>query len=444
MNTCALITLGCKVNQYETESIRESLLARGLREAPKGTKADLYVINTCAVTSVSAEKSRRAIRRAVRANPAATVIATGCYAEAEPDAVRRIEGVDYVVPQSRKHELFSLLDAVVGAAAGGETPGRLIDAQICRFAGHTRAFLKVQDGCDARCAYCIVPKLRGRSTSRPLESIRAEAERLVEAGHLEIVLTGIHLGAYGTDLAGRTSLEDAVRIVLATPGIRRVRLSSIEATEVSDELIRLAANDPKFCPHFHLPLQSGSSDVLRRMGRPYSARDYLRVTERIRAALDRPSFGGDVMVGFPGETEADFEETLRVCRHAGFARTHVFPFSPREGTAAARMTNQCAPELIKERKRRLLQLADELALEYKRQFCGETLEVLVESMRDARSGMLQGYTSRYVRVLFDGPDDIMARFVNVRGERATPQHVLGVVAAPPVLETGVSSPAQPA
>ena len=429
MNTCALITLGCKVNQYETQAIREALLARGVRELPRGKRADLYVINTCAVTSVSAEKSRRAVRRSIRANPTATVIVTGCYAEAEADVLAGIPGVDHVVPQSRKQDLFALLDDVVGPAVDVTAPDRIIDASISRFAGHTRAFMRVQDGCDAHCAYCVVPKLRGPSVSRPPESIREEAKRLAEAGHVEIVLTGIHLGSYGADLSPRSSLEDAVRIVLETPGVERVRLSSIEAMEVSDELIGLAADNPKLCAHFHLPLQSGSSTVLKRMGRSYSATEYLEVVDRIRSAIKRPSIGGDAMVGFPGETDADFEHTMAVSRQAGFSRMHVFPFSPRANTPAAEMPDHCPTTVVQEREARLLRLANGLALDYKRQFLAETVRVLTESVRDRKTGKLRGYTPRYLRVLFDGPDDLMGRLVDVRADRATPQHIYGSLAS---------------
>ncbi|MBM4050989.1 MAG: tRNA (N(6)-L-threonylcarbamoyladenosine(37)-C(2))-methylthiotransferase MtaB, partial [Planctomycetes bacterium] len=370
MKTCIFITLGCKVNQYETQALREALRGRGYVEAAPGQRADVCVINTCTVTQTSDDKCRQAIRRAIREHPGATVVVTGCYAEAEPEALRRIEGVAVVVPQHDKGRLADIVEGLPQRSRRQTTqhegheaheekhedhevgPSALMSLPVLRglrvsgelsisgFEGHTRAFLKIQDGCDARCSYCIVPLVRGPVRSRPLEAIQREAERLAANGYREIVLTGIHLGAYGRDTGGRPGLCDVIEGLLDVPGLERIRLSSIEVNEFTDRLLALAVGSSKLCPHFHFPLQSGDDEILRAMNRTYTAAEYLSVLDRARARIERPSFTTDVMVGFPGEGERHFQNTLDVCRRAGFSRMHIFPFSPRPGTPAATMPNR--------------------------------------------------------------------------------------------------------
>lgn len=420
----ALATLGCKVNQYEGQALREKLLALGWREASFAERADLYVVNSCTVTRGADEKCRKMARRALRANPNARLLVTGCAATTDAERYRRIPGVSAVLEKTRLPEIERWIES------GERPPERdVFDLEISRFAGHTRAFLKIEDGCDAGCAYCIVPRARGGVRSRPLEAVRAEARRLAQAGHIEIVLTGIHLGFYGRGVEG-VDLVEAVRAVLETPGIERVRLSSLEGLELSDALIALAAADPRFCPHFHLPLQSGDDAVLAAMGRRYTAAEFLGLLERARARLDRPSFTTDVMIGFPGETERQFRNTLSVCREAGFSRTHLFPFSLRPGTRAAQMPDRVPMPVVHEREERLKALSDESALAYKRRFIGETVHPLVEHRRDRRTGLLAGWSARYIRVLFDGPDDLRGRIVPVRIDEATPEQATGSLSFP--------------
>jgi len=416
----ALTTLGCKVNQYETQAVREQLEDAGWREVDSREKADLYVINTCVVTAHAADTSCKRIRRAARINPEATIVVTGCYVQADPDALREIEGVTHVLPKDGACHILEVL-----GTGHGPRNGSALDLRISRFAGHVRAFLKVQDGCDAFCSYCIVPYVRGRARSRPREAVVAEARRLVASGHKEIVLTGVHLGVYGRRTERQRAAEcsaqgrgaDLARLVRAVLDIRdlpRLRLSSIGAMEVSDELIDLMADDGRLCPHLHLSLQSGDDAILQAMNRPYTSSEYLRVLDRVRAKVPNPSFSTDVMVGFPGETEGQFARTLAVCRDAGFSRVHVFPFSLRPGTRAARMPGQIPHHVIRQREREALALADELALAYKRPFIGTRVEPLVETRRDRRTGLLCGYTPRYVKAVFAGPDEWMNRILRVQ------------------------------
>jgi threonylcarbamoyladenosine tRNA methylthiotransferase MtaB len=391
-------------------------------EVPFPDPADLYIVNTCTVTAVADEKCRKEIRRAHRANRAARLIVTGCAARTEPERFAPIPGVTAVLARER----IAGLTAWLGNGAEPEERD-VFTMEISRFAGHTRAFLKIEDGCDAGCAYCIVPHARGRVRSRPLQAVKAEARRLADAGHIEIVLTGIHLGFYGRDLDGEVGVPDAVRALLETPGVQRVRLSSLEALELSEDLLDIAASDPRLCPHFHLPLQSGDDAILKAMRRRYTVGEFLRVLDRVRLRLDRPSFTTDVMVGFPGENDAQCENTLRVCRQAGFSRIHIFPFSPRPGTLAAAMPDPVRSDVIHDREGQLENLAAQLAVEYKRQFFGEIVLPLAEQRRDRESGLLTGWTERYLKTIFKGPDGLKGKIVAVKVESATAELIRGSV-----------------
>jgi threonylcarbamoyladenosine tRNA methylthiotransferase MtaB len=407
--TCAFITLGCKVNQYDTQVIREVLKGRGYQEVPAHGRADLYVINTCAVTSTGEAKSRQEIRKAVRLNPGSEVVVTGCYAKADPQAIGSLPGVGLVAEKSE----------LIGRLTQGEKDS-LLDLGISDFEGHSRAFLKIQDGCDAFCSYCIIPYLRGSVKSRGLGDILAEAHRLVERGYREIVLTGVHLGAYGRDLSGVSLLDVLIRL-MEVPDIYRIRLSSLEATEVTDELIELMASSPKLCPHLHLPLQSGDDYILKKMNRRYTVKDYLYTLERVRSKVLVPSFSTDVMVGFPGEEPGHFDNTLEVCQAAGFSRIHIFPYSSRKGTPAAVMSGRCKTAQLKERKRVLEDLAQELALRYKSFFLGKEIEVLVEE--EPYEGVLSGYSERYIKALFSGPKELLGRMVTVKVTEVFPGYI---------------------
>ncbi len=384
VKTFAFVTFGCKVNQYESQALRERFSSKGLAEVPAATGADLFVINTCTVTETATAEAQSTVRRLARRFPFAEITVTGCAADSHRPEFLGLPGVRRVAGHDEKGSLGD--DPRLGAA---DTKPSIFDLSISRFDGHTRAFLKVEDGCDLNCSFCIIPKVRGTATSRPLERAGAEAERLAGNGHREIVLTGVHLGSFGKDLAGRSLLPDLVERLLQIRGLDRIRLSSLEANEISDPLIDLMASEPRFCPHLHLPLQSGSDAVLRRMRRRYNAAQFEAACGRVASRVPDPAFTTDIIVGFPGETDAEFGETLEFCRRIGFSRIHAFPYSRRRGTDAALLPD--LPHRVKkERLHRLERLAGELTEAYARRFLGRGVEVLAES-----GGT--GYTERYLK-----------------------------------------------
>jgi threonylcarbamoyladenosine tRNA methylthiotransferase MtaB len=395
--TCRLLTLGCKVNQYETQYVKEMLEQNGYAEAGAGQPADLCVVNTCTVTAEGDAKSRQLVRRLHQANPRAGIVVMGCYATRDPDAVGRLPGVVKVITdKARLAEELGPFGVTVRPAG------------ISRFDDHQRAFVKVQDGCLLRCSYCIIPAVRPTLRSRPADEVAGEVARLVEAGYPEVVLTGIHLGHYGIDLCRGRPRPQWVRLwhllerLLALPGDFRIRLSSLEAAEVRDDLVRVLAEQPRLCPHLHVCLQSGSDRILALMKRRYRRAGFVERCRRIRAVLDRPAFSTDIIVGFPGETDADFEETCAVAREVGFARIHVFSYSPRQGTPAARLGQIVPPAVVDRRRERLRELERELAEDYQRGLLGRRLDVLVEGDDPRRPGWVRGTSCRSVAVAFPG------------------------------------------
>ncbi len=417
-------------------------MSNGYEESSESVPADLCVINTCTVTSTSDEKSRQQIRRVVRNNPDATVIVTGCYAESDSEAIQKIDGVGYVFKKGRESKIIDLIrsgfvlsDDTTSASSSIRDPdtnklGRnesAFNLKISRFNEHTRAFLKIEDGCDIFCSYCIIPFVRGKVTSKKIGDIHFEAEQLVSNGFKEIVLTGIHLGAYGKETGYHTNIIDVLEELQTISGLERIRLSSIEVNEITDSLIDVIADSDKVCPHFHLPLQSGDDYILKRMNRKYSSFQYLQTLEKIKTKFELPSISTDVIVGFPGEKRTHFENTLRLCEQAGFSRTHIFPYSPREDTPAAKMPDHCSPPQIKERKKELESLAAKTSLDYRNLFIGSKIGVLVESARDKKSGQLCGYSDRYMKVLFDGADNFMNEIVDVSVVKVLPGFVLGEI-----------------
>src|SRR6516165_8436870 len=383
--TCRLMTLGCKVNQYETQYVKETLEINGYREAGDGEAADLCVVNTCTVTGEGDAKSRTAVRRLHQRNPGAQIVVMGCYATRDPEAVAKLPGVVRVITDKAKlaEELRDF----------GVT---IFPAGITRFDDHQRAFVKVQDGCLLNCTYCIIPSVRPQLRSRAPEEIAAEVSELVAAGYAEIVLTGVHLGHYGLDSSKGRPKEEWRRLwhlldaLDRLPGNFRVRLSSLEAAEARDDLVRAMARSPRVVPHLHLCLQSGSDHILRLMKRRYTARGYLERCSRLKTALDWPAITTDVIVGFPGETEADFEATCRVVREVGFAKIHVFSYSPRAGTPASLLRETVPPAVIQDRCNRLRELEKASAMDYQRSLIGRRLEVLVEGADPKRPGHVQG------------------------------------------------------
>lgn len=402
--TVAFHTLGCKVNQYDTQAMRERFEEAGFRTVDFEDRADVYVVNTCTVTGTGDKKSMQTIRRCHRNNPDAAIVVTGCLAQRAADELK-LPGVRLVLGTQRRGEVVQLL------AQALEQDCALIAVETLRQApfehltvhaheGHTRATMKIQEGCDRWCTYCIIPSVRGPIRSRPLDEIRAEAQSLAAAGFKEVVLTGIHLTSYGREQHGAITLLDAIRAVHEVEGIERIRLGSLEPVIVTGAFVQGIAAMPKVCHQFHLALQSGSDTVLARMRRRYTSGEFLAACAMLRGAFEDCALTTDVMTGFPGETEEEFAQTVDTCQRAGFARMHVFPYSEREGTKAAAMEGSVPRHVREERARQLIAVGKELERAALEGHIGKTDEVLVEEI-DAQ-GRGTGYTGGYMRVHVQG------------------------------------------
>jgi threonylcarbamoyladenosine tRNA methylthiotransferase MtaB len=413
----AFTTLGCKVNQYETEVIEGLFKQRGYQVVDFDKPAEVYVINTCSVTHLGEKKSRQLIRRAVRMSPDATVVVTGCYAQISPAEVQAIEGVDVVVGTSERHRLVDMVEEA--AASRGKitavsdimAAGEFEDIPLFAAPGRTRAFLKIQEGCTNFCTYCIIPYARGPLRSRPLASIVRETEKMVAAGFKEIVLTGIHLGAYGRDTAEGLTLTDAVKAILAAQGVVRLRLSSLESIEVCDDLIAVMRQDKRFCPHLHLPLQSGDDQILQAMNRHYTSAEYRRLVQVLQDQVPDLAVSTDIIVGFPGETAEMFANTLAFVETIDFARIHVFPYSRRQGTVAAGYAGQTSEAEKKRRVQELSVLAGRKAAAFCSRFIGQEVEVLLEM---ANKGLIDGLTGNYLRVYSAGDQSMHGQLRRVK------------------------------
>lgn len=418
LKTCRLVTLGCKVNQYETQLVKEALEKNGYREAGEEESADLCVVNTCTVTSEGDAKSRKIIRKLARANPGTRTLVMGCYATRDPDSVSRLPSVFEVVTDKR--ELPDILDrnGIHDMPSG-----------ISYFEGRKRAFVKVQDGCVLRCTYCIIPSVRPKLSSRDPREIEIEVRRLVDNGYKEIVIAGIHVGHFGVDTTRKKSGKPPFRLwhlfrqLDRIPGDWRMRLSSIEANEVDSDFISAAADCEHLCPQFHPALQSGSDSVLARMRRRYRTGRFLEKLERIREVMPDVAFTTDVIVGFPGETDEEFLETVETCRRAKFMKMHIFPFSSRKGTPAADYPDQISPELKKQRCETLADMERELAVSYYQRHVGRPLEVLVENEVSEVPGWVKGTDRYYQPVLVPGDRDDLGTFVQCHGEAANLNHL---------------------
>lgn len=434
----AIKTLGCKLNQYESEQMREDFEALGFETVEFGQSAEVHVINSCTVTHRTDRDMRRLARGVRRRQPKALVIVTGCCAEVTPEAVQALGAVDLVLGNADKPRLATIAAEHLERERALKLPPPQEAAPerlVRHFRGHTRAFLKVQTGCDAQCAYCIIPLARGPARSTAPDVVLRQAELLVAGGHPELVLVGIHLGRYGEDLPEpRPNLAGLVRELGELPGLQRLRLSSIEPLEVSDELLGpvLAgghcldgADRPghgKLCRHLHIPLQSGCDATLARMRRPYHRERYAELVGRIAAAEPRVAIGADVMTGFPGETDEEFEQTRQFVEGLPLAYLHVFTYSERAGTAAATMPDQVSPELRKTRTRLLRALSERKQAAFAQAAVGETLEVVVEGRR---AELLTGLSDNYLQVHFEGPDDLHGRVVAVRVRALVDGRLLG-------------------
>lgn len=382
-----IISLGCRTNQYEAQAYRDQLVAIGYTAAEDTETADICIVNTCTVTAAADKDSRQAIRKLAKQHPQSKILVTGCAAEANPESIKAIAGVHSVVPNRQKEHLLEEIIPVED----------LPEFAINQFEAHTRAFVKVQDGCNSFCTYCVIPYMRGRSRSREIPAIVQEVESLIANGYKEIVLTGINIGDFDGNRPSwmpPERLADLVRAVDRVPGLERLRLSSIDPDEVDENLMDAILTGRTTCPSLHIVLQSGSNVILKRMNRKYTRQIFLESMEKLRIANPDFTATTDVIVGFPGESEADFQDTLDVMREVQFAKVHMFPFSPRERTRAALMPNQVPHEVIAERKQRLLRCAEQVAFDLRERFIGRTMRVLTEG--GDLAGMISGHTQNFL------------------------------------------------
>ena len=440
--TVSIATLGCRLNQVESQEMFALLEAHGFRGAAAGEGADVNVVNTCTVTGRADFSDRQAIRRIRREQPETLLVVTGCFAQTDPDAVAAIPGVDLVVGNQEKYQLPELIRPLLEARAprGARPPIRVAPiaaarsvpiAPFSRVAGRSRAFVKVQDGCQHRCAFCIVPAARGASRSQEPAAVIEQVRALAAAGYRDVTLTGVDLGHYGWDLVPRTTLAGLVTRLADTPGLTWLRLSSILPAYMTDALIDAIAGSPVVAPHLHVPLQSGSDRVLRLMRRPYNARMYRRLVERLAARIPGLGLGTDLIAGHPGESPEDFAETLMLVRELPLSTLHVFSYSDRRGTEAVRLPGRVPERVIGERSRALRALGREKSLAFRRALVGQVRSALVLETPDRATGLSAGLTAPYVEVLFEGGAELARAVVAVEITAATADRTLGRLAGAP-------------
>ncbi|NMH74982.1 tRNA (N(6)-L-threonylcarbamoyladenosine(37)-C(2))-methylthiotransferase MtaB [Bacillus sp. RO2] len=422
MPTVAFHTLGCKVNHYETEAIWQLFKANNYERTEFEGTSDVYVINTCTVTNTGDKKSRQVIRRAIRKNPDAVICVTGCYAQTSPAEIMAIPGVDVVVGTQDRVKMLDYIEQFKQERQPINGVGNIMKARVYEeldvpaFTDRTRASLKIQEGCNNFCTFCIIPWARGLMRSRDPQEVVTQAQQLVDAGYKEIVLTGIHTGGYGEDMKDYNFAMLLRELDEKVEGLKRIRISSIEASQITDEVIEVLNNSEKIVRHLHIPIQSASNTVLKRMRRKYTMEFFAERLDRLKEALPGLAITSDVIVGFPGETEEEFMETYNFIKEHKFSELHVFPYSKRTGTPAARMTDQVDEEVKNERVHRLIALSDQLAKEYASTFEDEVLEVIPEeTYKEAPDqGLYVGYTDNYLKVVFPATEEMVGKLVKVK------------------------------
>lgn len=427
----SFITLGCKVNQYDSDAMRTLFIHRGYKPVEHSEVADVYIINTCSVTSIGDRKSRQVIRKIRRNNPDAVIAATGCYAQVAPEELEKMGDVDVIVGHQNRNKI---VDYIEEAEKSEKTVNAVKDIMSIREYENltvdpegevkARAFVKVQEGCDNYCTFCIIPYARGRLKSRKQEDAVDEIKKLVEKGYREVVLTGIHLGNYGKDLRNGTSLSTLVFELLKIPNLLRIRLGSIESVELSDELINIIKNEKRVCHHLHLPLQSGSDAVLKSMNRHYRLRQYKDLIAMLRKKIPNLALTTDLIVGFPGETEENFKETLNTLHELKFSAIHVFPFSKRTGTPAAMYPNQITNEEKKKRVHRVQELEKKISKEFRCEFLNKIVHVLAENKKEE---YFEGFSDEYIRVTIKGENVKRGHLYSVIVEEVTDEGLIGRV-----------------
>jgi threonylcarbamoyladenosine tRNA methylthiotransferase MtaB len=416
----AVFTLGCKTNQYESEAIASTFRHNGYETVPFEEQADVYIINTCTVTHLGDRKSRQIIRRAIKKNPDAVVAVTGCYAQTSADEVLQIPGVDLIVGTRDREKIVDLVEQAsmspspVNAVKDILTHRSFEELPILDYENRTRAFVKIQEGCNNFCSYCVIPYARGPLRSREPEKVLNEVKKLVDEGFGEIVLTGIHIGAFGAGLDEKIDLAGLVVKVALIPGLKRLRLGSVEPLDITPRLIRAIAEIRTVCRHLHIPMQSGDDHVLQRMKRNYNSFEFSRMVGAIRGQIPELAVTTDVIVGFPGETDEEFENTFDLVKDIGFSKTHVFKYSPRKGTPAAGYSDQVPAEVKDARSKRLIALDRENQRKFAARFIGDSVEVLAEQLVDKERDVWEGLTDNYLKVLFKSDEDLQGEFVEVR------------------------------
>ncbi len=431
LKSFAIKTLGCRANQYDSTALEEMLKEEGLERVDTVEEADAFIINTCTVTSKTDSEARQLVRRIRRANPDTVIIVTGCYAQVYPERIKELGCVDYILGNPDKARIAECI------RAGRPSEGRIIvgnwqdgtplSLRIKRPSVRTRVNLKVQDGCNKTCSYCIIPKARGRSKSLPLEEVLRDIETLIEQGVKEFVLTGIHLGTYGLDLSPETDITGLIRTIEERGYPARFRISSLDPDELTEELIEILSSAKSICPHMHLPVQSGDDHILRLMRRPYTAELFRKKVLRLYEKVKHIAIGVDIMVGFPGEGEREFVNSLKLMEELPISYMHIFPYSVRPGTAAADFPERVDGRIVKQRVQRLKELDRGKRLSFYLAQIGSVKKVIVESRRDRKTGLLCGRTENYIPTLLDGDDSLMGKEVSLRLTEASPQGMKGVL-----------------
>jgi len=412
--TFRVVTLGCRTNQYESQAYQNQLLALGYSQAPEGEPADICIVNTCTVTESADSHSRHAIRQLAKENPHSQLLVTGCFADRQPDFVASLAGVTAVIPNKDKENLLKRVFP-------DET---LPEFTIDHFQAHTRAFVKIQDGCNSFCTYCIIPYVRGRSKSRTASEVVAEVQSLIKNGYREVVLTGINIGDFdGGNEPCR--LSDLIRTVDQIPGLDRLRVSSIDPDEVDDDLMDAILNGKKTCHSMHVVLQSGSNVILKKMNRKYTRQIFMETVERLKKASPDFTFTTDVIVGFPGETDLDFQESIEVIKEVEFAKVHMFPYSDRPRTRSALMPNKIPPDIIRERKNEILRVAEQSAYRLRERFIGRKMALLLERAESSRPNEICGHTANFLNVWIPKEHLEPNQIVEVTLVKNTPEGLIG-------------------
>ncbi len=441
MTAVAFYTLGCKVNQYESEAIMDLFKENGYQIVDFQDKADIYIINSCTVTNLAASKSRKYARRAKRRNQKATVVMVGCYSQVSPEEIEEIEEVDLILGTENKAEIVDLIEKNSDTDSGEKYLDKIQNhEQLKQFENlnikelreTTRGYIKIQEGCNQYCSYCIIPYARGPLRSRGLKSILKEVKGLVNQGVKEIVLTGIHLGAFGYERDNKQALNQLLKKLIKIDGLTRIRLSSLEITEINEELMHIIKNEEKVCPHLHIPLQSGCNKILKKMRRPYNKEEFKCKVKKIRKMIPGIAISTDVMVGFPGETAEDFKKTYDFINQISFSRLHVFPYSPREGTPAAEMDNQLSGDIKNSRSKKLRNLNQKLMVNYQKKFLGTDKKIIIETEKVINNQKFwSGLTNNYLKILIKKDTGInygQGDIVKVRlKEIYNYQNILGII-----------------